>query len=95
MDDDDDDDDDEVLTRAYFIALKCIPSGSAASVAQAVLTNGEGSESVCACCKVTVPLKKFRLWTDGVQENQMNCDILCTLEVPNLDFQPIPPISKF
>ena len=41
------DDDDEVLTRAYFIALKCIPSGSAASVAQAVLTNGEGSESVC------------------------------------------------
>ena len=29
-----DDDDDEVLTRAYFIALKCIPSGSAASVAE-------------------------------------------------------------
>ena len=39
-----DDDDDEVLTRAYFIALKCIPSGSAASVAEAVLTNGKGSE---------------------------------------------------
>ena len=51
VDDDDDDDDDEVLTRAYFIALKCIPSGGGGGIsgerAEAVLTNGEGSESVC------------------------------------------------
>ena len=45
--------------------------------------------------QITVPLKKFRVRTDGVQGNQMHCDVSCTLEVPNLDFQPIPPISKF
>ena len=43
----------------------------------------------------TVPLNNFRVRTEGVQENQMHCDVSCTLEVPNLDFQPIPPLSKF
>ena len=43
----------------------------------------------------TVPLNNFRVRTDGVQDNQMHCDVSCALEVPNLDFQPIPQLSKF
>ena len=43
----------------------------------------------------TVPFNNFRVRTDGVQENQRHCDVSCTLEVPNLDFQPIPLLSKF
>ena len=43
----------------------------------------------------TVPLNNFRVRTDGVQENQIPCDVSCTLEVLKLDFQPIPPISEF
>ena len=43
----------------------------------------------------TVPLNNFRVRTDGVQENQMHCDVSCNLKVPNLDFQPIPQLSKF
>ena len=45
--------------------------------------------------QATVPLNNFRVRTDGVQENQMHCDVSYTLKVPNLDFQPIPQLSKF
>ena len=42
-----------------------------------------------------VPLNNFRVRTDGVQENQVHSITLQSLEVPNLNFQPIPPTSKF
>ena len=42
----------------------------------------------------TVPLNNFRVRTDGVQENQVHSITIQSLEVPNLNFQPIPPTSK-
>ena len=41
----------------------------------------------------TVPLNNFR--ADGVQENQVHSITIQSMEVPNLNFQPIPPTSKF
>ena len=44
---------------------------------------------------VTVPLNNFRVRSDGVQENQVHSITIQSMEVPNLNFQPIPPTSKF
>ena len=45
--------------------------------------------------RVTPRLKIFRVRTDGVQGNQVHGFIVQSLEVLNLDFQPIPSRSKF
>ena len=44
---------------------------------------------------VTPSLKIFRVRTDGVQGNQVHGFIVQSLEVLNLDFQPIPSRSEF
>ena len=40
-------------------------------------------------------LTSIRVSKRGVQENQVHSITIQSLEVPNLNFQPIPPISKF